>query len=413
MRNSLINNLNNKYKKLILLTSEFPYGIGETFLENEFPFLLNGFEEIIIFLESNKGESRIKNTRVEIKLLLSINWKSRIKAFFNLEFYRELNSLKKLGKFNLSTFRTAWYSLSKSTCIAKQLESLENNESSIFYSYWLDEKALALALFKLRNPSLKVVSRAHGWDVYLERHPSNYLPYRNLLAENLDEIYTISENGKAYLLDRYQRLTEKIQLSRLGTMPLNLIPEKRNDDQFRILSISSIIPLKRVEKILEVVSNVPNLKIKWTHIGNGPELEKIKELTIQKSRQNPNFSFELPGQLTNPAIRDILSSHYFDLFVNLSETEGIPVSIMEAQSAGITVLATNVGGTSEIVNNENGFLVEKDFNQKDVLSIIQNYLTSTDDEKQRKRNASYENWKLNYNAETNYNEFVKLITANF
>jgi len=48
--------------------------------------------------------------------------------------------------------------------------------------------------------------------------------------------------------------------------------------------------------------------------------------------------------------------------MNLSETEGIPVSIMEAQSAGVPILATNLGGTSEIVNNENGFLVEKDFN---------------------------------------------------
>lgn len=82
---------------------------------------------------------------------------------------------------------------------------------------------------------------------------------------------------------------------------------------------------------------------------------------------------------------------------------------MEAQSAGIPVLATAVGGTTEIVNNENGFLVEKDVNLKEVVSIIQNYLSSTDEEKQRKRNLSYENWKQNYNAETNYNEFVKLL----
>jgi colanic acid/amylovoran biosynthesis glycosyltransferase len=409
MLNALTTKLNKERKKLILLTSKFPYGKGETFLENEFPFLLNGFEEIIIFSESNKGESRIKYTRVEIKLLLSINWKSRIKAFFNQEFYRELNSLKKLGKFNLSTFRTAWYSLSKSTCIAKQLESLENNESSVFYSYWLDEKALALALLKRKNPSFNVISRAHGWDVYEERHPNNYLPYRNLLTENLDAIYTISENGKAYLLDRYQILTEKIQMSRLGTLPLVAIPEKLKSDSFHILSISSIIPLKRVEKILEVVSCIPTIKIKWTHIGTGSEFEKIKDIAIQKSQQNPNFSFELKGQMTNTEVRGLLATNYFDLFLNLSETEGIPVSIMEAQSAGIPVLATNVGGTSEIANNENGFLVEKDFNQEEVVSIIQKYLSSTNEEKQRKRNASYENWKQSYNAETNYNQFVELL----
>ena len=410
MRNAY---MNNKHKKLLLLTSEFPYGKGETFLENEFPFLLNGFEEIIIFSENNKGESRITNPNVEVKLIKSINLTSRISSLFNKEFYRELNYLRKKGEFNLSTFRTAWYSLSKATYIAQQLESVGDKGRSIFYSYWLDEKALALALFKRKNPYFNVISRAHGWDVYEDRHPNNYLPFRNLFAKNLDSVYTISQNGNSYLFNHYPAFKEKLQTSRLGTIPLVSLPEKLKSDSIHFLSVSSFIPLKRVNKILEVISIIPDFQIKWTHIGNGPELEKIKELAIRKSQQNPNFSFELLGQLTNPAVRDILAGRYFDLFINLSETEGIPVSIMEAQSAGIPVLATNVGGTSEIANNENGFLVEKDFNLEDVVSMIQKYLSSTDKEKQQKRNASYENWKQHYNAETNYIEFVKLITANY
>ena len=213
------------------------------------------------------------------------------------------------------------------------------------------------------------------------------------------------------MLNRYPAFKEKLQTSRLGTIPLVSLPEKLKFASIHILSISSIIPLKRVEKILEVVSNVPNLKIKWTHIGTGSEFQKIKEFANLKSQQNSNFTFELMGNITNTAVRELLATRYFDLFINLSETEGIPVSIMEAQSAGIPVLATNVGGTSEIVNNENGFLVEKDFNLEEVVSIIQNYLSSTDEEKHQKRNASYENWKQHYNAETNYNEFVKLLTT--
>ncbi len=400
-----------KNKILFLLTSEFPHGNGETFLENEFPFLVEGFEKVFIFSESSKCKSRIENSNAEVKFLTSINLKSRISSLINNEFYRELNYLRKKGIFNLTTFRTAWYSLSKATSIAQQLESIGDKESSVFYSYWLDEKALASALLKLINPSLKVVSRAHGWDVYEERQPNNYLPYRNLMGENLDAIYTISENGKSYLLDRYPKLKEKIQVNRLGTLPLVSLPYKLKSNTFQILSISSIIPLKRVNKILEVVSSIPTIKIEWTHIGTGSEFEKIKKLAIQKSQQNPNFSFEFLGQLSNSHVRDILATRYFDLFINLSETEGIPVSIMEAQSAGIPILATDVGGTSEIVNSENGFLVEKDFNLEDVVSIIQTYLSSTEEEKQQKRNSSYDNWKKNYNAETNYKEFVKQLSS--
>jgi colanic acid/amylovoran biosynthesis glycosyltransferase len=409
MRNAHINNLNKTSNKLILLTSEFPYGSGETFIENEFPYLVSGFSEVVIFSESKKGKSRINHSSVQVHLLNSINLKSRINSLFNKEFYRELYYLRKKRKFNLSTLRTAWYSLSKATCMAQQLQSFVDKESSVFYSYWLDEKAITLALLKKKNPDNIVFARAHGWDVYEERHPSNYLPYRNLTAKNLDAVYTISENGKSYLLTRSPAHNGKIQTSRLGTMPLESLPEKIKSDSIHILSVSSIIPLKRVDKILEVVSSIPNFQIKWTHIGNGSELEKIKELGIRKAEKNPNFSFELMGHLTNTAVREHLATRYFDLFINLSKTEGIPVTIMEAQSAGIPVLATNVGGTSEIVNNENGFLVEKDFNLEEVVSMIQKYLSSTEEEKQQKRNASFKNWKQNYNAETNYNEFVYLI----
>lgn len=396
--------MNNKHKKLILLTSEFPHGTAETFLENEFPFLIEGFEKVIIFSESSKGKSRIENSRAEVNLLNSINLKSRISSFFNKQFYRELNYLRKQGKFNLTTFRTAWYSLSKATSIAQQLESLEDKGNSVFYSYWLDEKALSLALLKQRIPGLKAVSRAHGWDVYEERHSSNYLPYRNLMAENLDAIYTISENGNLYLSDRYPIMKAKLQVNRLGTMPLVYLPDKLKSDSIHILSISSIIPLKRVDKILEVVSSIPTIKIKWTHIGNGPELENAKEMAIQDSQHNPNFSFELMGHLTNTAVREILATCYFDLFINLSESEGIPVSIMEAQSAGIPVLATNVGGTSEIVNDQNGFLVDKNLQKidfKDILYKMANNLNL--------RQMALESWVQRYNAEINFQLFVDKI----
>ena len=55
------------------------------------------------------------------------------------------------------------------------------------------------------------------------------------------------------------------------------------------------------------------------------------------------------------------NTYEIDLFVNLSTIEGVPVSIMEAQSSGIPVLATDVGSSKEIVDDDNGFLIPKDF----------------------------------------------------
>lgn len=395
-------------KKLILLTSEFPNGEGETFLENEFPFLINHFDDIIIFSECNKGKSRVNDSSTVLRLLKSGSCWTRIVCLFKKDFFDELNYLYKNQNLNFSTFRTAWYSLSKALSITKQLESTTISEKTIFYSYWLDEKAIALALLRKKNKKIKTVSRVHGWDIYEERHPNNYLPYRNLIAEYLDSVYSISENGSRYLKERYPTLRKKLFVSRLGTFPAHSIPKKQSVNQLLILSISSIIQLKRVDKILEIVASFTKSRIKWIHIGKGPEMGKLNKSAIRKSNENKNFEFELLGQITNTEVKRILCSQYFDLFVNLSETEGIPVSIMEAQSVGIPVLATNVGGTSEIVNKENGFLVDKNFDVRDVVSIIENYFEGDKKDFQNKRNESYSNWEKNYSTD-NYIKFIDLL----
>jgi len=47
-----------------------------------------------------------------------------------------------------------------------------------------------------------------------------------------------------------------------------------------------------------------------------------------------------------------------DIFVNPSYSEGLPSSVLEASSIGLPIIATNVGGTSEIINDKNGFLYD-------------------------------------------------------
>jgi glycosyltransferase involved in cell wall biosynthesis len=391
-------------KTLVLLTSEFPFENGETFLENEFPFLERSFSSITIFTETETGESRIKSEKT---ITFSINKpgiRERTLALIHTLFWKEIMALLKDKKLTTYTFRAAWYSLSKAVYIKKtilQFNKKLNFEETTFYSYWLDEKALALALLKKKYPKLKCISRAHGWDVYYERHKEKYLPYRKIILEILNQTLTISENGRDYLLNHFPHLGKKIKVSRLGTVALSSIPLQKEDNSLYVLSISSIIPLKRVNKILEIVSSVANRKIHWTHIGGGPLLKELKTLALQREKQNTNFSCSLLEQKTYTQVRQFLSENYIDLFVNLSETEGIPVSIMEAQSAGIPVLATAVGGVPEIVNEENGFLTEKELSSINFAEII-----SDDTLLFKKRKKSFEFWTNNFNADRNYNDFI-------
>jgi len=92
----------------------------------------------------------------------------------------------------------------------------------------------------------------------------------------------------------------------------------------------------------------------------------------------------------------------------LSSSEGLPVSMMEAQSYGIPIMSTNVGGCNEICNDETGFLIKPDFEPTDVSDKIKDFSYSyknTNEFHQKCRQY----WEMNFNAELNYNEFMKLI----
>jgi glycosyltransferase involved in cell wall biosynthesis len=358
-----------------------------------------------------EGKSRPFSSKVKVYKYRSENLQTRLVAFCHSEFWREIKFLSRTSRLSFYTFKTAWQSLSKAIAIKRTIKDIiefNSSEKSIFYSYWLDEKALALGLLKKQFPNLICISRAHGWDVYEERHKQAYLPFRLITINFLTKTYAISKSGQQYLAGKYD-LRERIKISRLGTLKIHTQYESSSANEFNMLSISMVISLKRLDKILNVITKIKHLRIKWTHIGDGPLIDTINGLAIRKQMENPNFSYLFLGQKSNTEVREFLSSNFVDLFINLSETEGIPVSIMEAQSAGIPVLATSVGGTPEIVNNENGILVEKDEKDEIIAQKIIAYFNLPEEEKQKKRELSYQNWKENYNAETNFTNFIQTI----
>ena len=66
-------------------------------------------------------------------------------------------------------------------------------------------------------------------------------------------------------------------------------------------------------------------------------------------------------------IEEILS--FTDLVILTSENEGTPVALIQAQMAGIPVLATNVGSVSEVmIDGESGFCVE--YSEKNFVDKI-------------------------------------------
>jgi glycosyltransferase involved in cell wall biosynthesis len=83
------------------------------------------------------------------------------------------------------------------------------------------------------------------------------------------------------------------------------------------------------------------------------------------------LEIKLNGFVDNKNLIKFYQSQPVDLFLNVSASEGLPVSIMEALSFGIPVIATDVGGTSELVNENNGQLIPANFDINELAYSIE------------------------------------------
>ena len=214
---------------LILLTEKYPYGNGETFLTLELVYLASRFNQIVLVPETVQGSARPVPQGVVVEtqpaeLFHAIGTIGRgaraLSCLMDTGFYRELFSNSK-STLNPIALRQLVLQTWVGRRIVDWLESLIsreklNLESTLFYSYWNHTQGLALALLKQRFPEARVVSRAHGFDLYWERHRSPYIPYYALKVASLDALYPVSEHGREYMLVKQPDAASRIQVRRLG-----------------------------------------------------------------------------------------------------------------------------------------------------------------------------------------------------
>lgn len=396
-------------KHLILLTANYPYGKGETFLENEIDYLAKHFSKIIILSENNDNKqtrvlpSNVSATRI-ITQLSSIEKVFSFAYCFHPVFLRELFFIVKGLKQSISLhkIKTALFSLKIGFKIKKEVTKVLEKEqlshkTTFLYSYWMNDAAIALALFNRKT----TLCRTHRWDLYFEQNKENYLPFRQFTLNKI-QCFSISSMGKEYLEEKVPN--NSVQVSRLGTKPLLEKAIKEKAKEKIVLSISNLIPVKRVGLIIEGIAKCSTQNIKWIHFGDGKLFNQLKNKANEKS-----INFEMKGAVPNTDIIDFLENNFVDLFINLSTSEGIPVSIMEAYSCGIPTIATDVGGTSEIVNNENGFLLSANPTIEEVSETIDCFFKMNETDRMKKRSNSYKTWENKFNAEKNYSDFISRI----
>lgn len=403
---------------LILFANGFPYGIGEPFLEKEYPLYREYFDHVLISTACKRDDvptRKLSNLDAEVMpdYTLSKDRRSILEALpwllTDKVFYSELKYLLLGGRFSVSKLQ---HLIAYTLCANHRAKEVyqwvklhpEYNEV-ILYSYWMHISAYAAErLNRKLGKCCFAITRAHGGDLYLERGVEGYHPFHEHLYRNLDEIAVISEQGKRYLSERYGD-SEHVTVHRLGALDQGMCNPFVSRDVFRIVTCSRTIPLKRLDRLVDALSMI-SYPIHWTHLGGGESQESLERYASEKLPSNVQAEFY--GTVPNTRVYDVLASQPFHVFVNISSTEGVPVSIMEAMSFHIPVIATDVGGTSELVDDgENGILLLVDFSDEELVDAIGRFHTMPQKQYMQYRENARIKFEKDYNAIENYKVFLE------
>lgn len=410
---------------LYLLANAFPFGTWEPYLETELSYY-GAFERVRLFSLSVRPHQLL---RTQIRLPENVTVSPiafRAKWFYALYFltclvepllYRELGRLRRRRKLTPARLLSLFVSLSRAKYEAAQIARILRREKAaecdgavILYSYRMAYQPLLAHFLRKTQPQIRrFAARAHGSDLYEHLAPAKYVPLRAEMLRETDAVYLISEHGLNYLRAQYPSLCSRFRLAKLGTEDGGLGAWSPSP-VLRILTCSALVPLKRIDKLIEALA-LTNIPICWDHFGEGKDEEKLRALAAEKLGEKgtaTNVRYTFRGFAEHADLMRHLRRTEYDWFLNVSTSEGIPVSVMEANSFGIPCLATRVGGNPEIVREGcNGELLSADFSAEELAARLAELYALPPERRAAYRAQARRLWEENYRAEKVYGEFVR------
>ncbi len=407
--------------KLYLITTDFPYGHGEnSFLLPELPYLTQRFDVTII--SHSLSMEQTANLGVEIKVVhysrkasvLQKLWDS-VCFFACRDAYVELRDIirsgKKVGK-RLFESLLFFEEARRFKRFLKKQQIIDESKPAVIYCYWFTYYCFTLAQLYGENPNIKLVTRAHRFDLYDDGYMGERQPFKRQMDRKFDSIVFIAEHGRRYYLEKYavNGDSNKYRVFHLGVKPVSGPVLKRDErkSEFLLVSCALVIPRKRVEMIVDALAQIHDIPIRWIHFGDGPCLEELRSRCEEKLSSLNNIEYELKGYVDSEEIMRFYGENCVDAFVTTTASEGCPVSIQEAMAYGIPVIGTAVAEIPYMIQG-NGILLSENPDSDEVENAIRDILNLDSERANAMREKSYHIWKEQFNAEINAARFAEFL----
>jgi len=226
---------------------------------------------------------------------------------------------------------------------------------------------------------------------------------RSFSIKKSDIVVTPSQHLKNFILNL--GFKNKIEIINNGVF----IPEENTNiftnDQINITIVSRLVSHKNIKKIIRAISDLNDPLIYLNIIGDGPELNQLQKISLESNNKD-NIIFH--GKLNRDDINHIFLKS--DIYIQASNYEGLPHSLLEAMSYGIPVLCTPVGECKEILGNEDrGYILDLPVSKNNIKSkIIEIIGEKNIANKKGERGKDFINEK--YNLTNSFNLYKNLFT---
>ncbi len=248
-------------------------------------------------------------------------------------------------------------------------------------------------------PGVKLIYTEHG-RTYPE--PKFNILQDRISARFTDKIAAVSDPLNKYLIDSAGLPFEKVITIRNGIDTDRFKPSDDREsvrrefgfenDNVVIAIVARLAPVKNHSFLLDTFHTVSTVhpQARLLIIGDGPLLDQLKDKAA---------SLKLTDKIVFTGDRHDVSRLLtaVDIATLCSQSEGLSLTLLEAMSTQLPVVATDVGGNSDIITNgENGYIIKLN-DKSDYADKLSKLIHSGDLRKRlgiKARNEALANWSL-------------------
>ncbi|ELM3735757.1 glycosyltransferase [Edwardsiella piscicida] len=265
---------------------------------------------------------------------------------------------------------------SKSVFIIRSLSSMKNIMAIIKMAIFLRKINADVVISSSANAGIyarlsqifyrcRHVYVSHGWSCIYNggRFKFIFCLIERLLSLISYKVMCISENDRLNAIDIIGIDDKKIVCIRNGVSPM---PFKHTvNRKKRVLFVGRFVHPKRPDLLLEVSSYFPHFD--FLFVGDGKDRYFLE--SKYKNNNNVFFLGEIEG---------FSNFNDYDIFALCSDSEGLPMSALEAGSAGVPMLLSDVGGCSELIISDNDGRANGELFTNNVESLVGKIRNITD-----------------------------------